>query len=183
MRVRIRMSGDYQLSYISYRRHERKIFSKIPIPIPIKVNHTIDTHRINLKYRNRHRSLPINSKADTLTIAPVRTAISDSVFSDRFATPFLAVDAFDVECGYVFHSFSRHFVRSPSVRSGTLASNFTVRRYFTTTSSVIETHAIEQQTRQRNKHGAELWNGKGGKERERKADFQMDINSSACSTP
>lgn len=132
-----------------------------------------------LEFRNRRRSLPIaGSKAGTRRASCA--AISGSVFSDRFATPFLAVDAQRL----AERSTSTGIPFIPSlcsprpvtlVRSGTPRVQF----YCSRRSSVTETRAREEQTAARRR--TERRGRSGGRERE--AGFQMDINSSACSTP
>jgi len=120
--------------------------------------------------------LPIRSKAGTRRAGC--TAISGSVFSDRFATPFLTVDAQRL----AQHSTSMGIPSIPSLcspRPVTLIRSGTPRVQFY---CLCVARAWQRPARERGTNGGATAQKERGRE-ERGANFQMDINSSACSTP
>lgn len=135
-------SRPRELNQVASRVYARQTFSKTSAQ---SMRNTNDTRNWNSEIGD---DLPIGSKAGTRRAGCA--AISGSVFSDRFATPFLAVAAQRL----AQHSTSAGIPSIPSlcsprpvtlVRSGTPRVQF----YCLCCSSVTETRAREEQTARR----------------------------------
>lgn len=137
------------------------------------INAKYQRHWLELEFRNRRRSL-----AGSAAKAEARVAQAAQQFPVRYfridSQPLFSLSTRSVgrpfdEYGYSVHSLPSRAPRPVTlVRSGTPCVQF----YCLRRSSVTETRAREEQTATRR-----------GTESGERPDFQMDINSSACSTP